>query len=68
MLTVSETAIHPPDEEGSNALNSPKSLSLEATYINHNFAQQVCDVTLANLLYFMLLLHNFLKTTKLLFR
>lgn len=42
MLTVSETAIHPPEEEtGANAINSPKNLSLEATYINHNFTQQV---------------------------
>lgn len=42
LLTVSETAIHPPEEEsGSNAMNSPKNLSLEATYINHNFTQQV---------------------------
>jgi len=42
LLTVSETAIHPPDDEGaSNSINSPKNLSMEATYINHNFAQQV---------------------------
>jgi len=37
---VSETATEPPQEEGSN-LNSPKSLALEATFVNHNFSQQV---------------------------
>ncbi|XP_067935148.1 eukaryotic translation initiation factor 3 subunit D-like [Watersipora subatra] len=41
MLSVSETATQPPDEENTTALNSPKNLSMEATYINHNFAQQV---------------------------
>jgi translation initiation factor 3 subunit D len=40
LLTVSETATEPPQEEGSN-LNSPKNLSLEATFVNHNFSQQV---------------------------
>ncbi|TDG44165.1 hypothetical protein AWZ03_009395 [Drosophila navojoa] len=40
LLTVNETALEPPqDSEGS--INSPQSLSLEATLINHNFSQQV---------------------------
>ncbi|KAL4240694.1 Eukaryotic translation initiation factor 3 subunit D [Mactra antiquata] len=40
LLTVSETAIEPPqDEVGS--INSPRNLALEATFINHNFSQQV---------------------------
>jgi len=40
LLTVSETAVEPPQEEGAS-INSPRNLSLEATYINHNFTQQV---------------------------
>jgi len=40
LLTVSETAAEPPQDEGSS-LNSPRSLALEATFINHNFSQQV---------------------------
>lgn len=40
LLTVSETATEPPQEEGAN-LNSPKNLALEATFVNHNFSQQV---------------------------
>lgn len=40
LLTVSETATEPPQEEGTN-LNSPKNLALEATFVNHNFSQQV---------------------------
>ncbi|MPC11974.1 Eukaryotic translation initiation factor 3 subunit D [Portunus trituberculatus] len=40
LLTVSETSSEPPQEEG-NSLNSPRNLSLEATFINHNFSQQV---------------------------
>jgi len=39
-LTVSETATEPPQDEG-NSLNSPRSLALEATFINRNFSQQV---------------------------
>lgn len=39
LLTVSETANEPPQEEG-NSLNSPRNLAMEATYINHNFSQQ----------------------------
>lgn len=40
LLTVNETAIEPPQEDPTG-LNSPKNLSLEATFINHNFSQQV---------------------------
>ena len=40
LLTVSETAAEPPQEEGSS-LNSPRNLALEATFVNHNFSQQV---------------------------
>ncbi|XP_023217705.1 eukaryotic translation initiation factor 3 subunit D-like [Centruroides sculpturatus] len=40
LLTVNETAAEPPHEEGNN-INSPRSLALEATFINHNFSQQV---------------------------
>jgi len=40
LLQVWETSNEPPSEEG-NSLNSPRSLSLEATFINHNFSQQV---------------------------
>jgi len=43
LLTVSETATEPPQEEGTN-LNSPKNLSLEATFVNHNFSQQVLKI------------------------
>jgi len=43
LLTVSETATEPPQEEGNN-LNSPKNLSLEATFVNHNFSQQVLKI------------------------
>merc|ERR1711973_662500 len=40
LLTVSETSAEPPQEEGTN-LNSPRNLALEATFVNHNFSQQV---------------------------
>uniref|UniRef100_A0A2R5LLG0 Eukaryotic translation initiation factor 3 subunit D n=2 Tax=Ornithodoros turicata TaxID=34597 RepID=A0A2R5LLG0_9ACAR len=40
LLTVNETAAEPPHEEG-NSINSPRNLALEATFINHNFSQQV---------------------------
>merc|ERR1711997_895849 len=40
LLTVSETAAEPPQDEASS-LNSPRNLALEATFINHNFSQQV---------------------------
>lgn len=43
LLTVNETAVDPPyhDDEQKNSINCPKNLALEATYINHNFSQQV---------------------------
>lgn len=40
LLTVSETAAEPPQEEGTST-NSPRNLALEATFVNHNFSQQV---------------------------
>ncbi|XP_053392619.1 eukaryotic translation initiation factor 3 subunit D-like isoform X1 [Mercenaria mercenaria] len=40
LLTVSETAIEPPQDE-TGSINSPRNLALEATFINHNFSQQV---------------------------
>eukprot|EP00088_Acartia_fossae_P035904 TRINITY_DN3702_c0_g1_i2.p1 TRINITY_DN3702_c0_g1~~TRINITY_DN3702_c0_g1_i2.p1 ORF type:complete len:548 (-),score=137.59 TRINITY_DN3702_c0_g1_i2:328-1971(-) len=40
LLTVSETSAEPPQDEGSS-LNSPRNLALEATFVNHNFSQQV---------------------------
>ncbi|XP_035795336.1 eukaryotic translation initiation factor 3 subunit D [Anopheles albimanus] len=40
LLTVNETASEPPQEDGSS-LNSPRNLAIEATFINHNFSQQV---------------------------
>jgi translation initiation factor 3 subunit D len=39
-LTVNETASNPPNEEA-NHINSSRNLSLEATFINKNFSQQV---------------------------
>lgn len=39
-VTVNETAVEPPPEDANN-INSASSLSLEATFINHNFVQQV---------------------------
>ena len=39
LLSVSETAVEPPQEEGSP--NSGRNLALEATFINTNFSQQV---------------------------
>lgn len=50
MLTVSETAISAPDEDGPS-MNSPKTLSMEATFINHNFSQQVALPFLFNTVY-----------------
>jgi len=51
LLTVSETAIEPPqDDPGS--INAPRNLALEATFINHNFSQQVLKtVSWASYLY-----------------
>lgn len=40
LLTVNETSVEPPNEDG-NSLNSPRNLAIEATFINHNFSQQV---------------------------
>jgi len=40
LLTVSETAAEPPQDEATS-LNSPRNLALEATFINHNYSQQV---------------------------
>jgi len=40
LLTVSETSAEPPQDEGSS-FNSPRNLALEATFVNHNFSQQV---------------------------
>jgi len=40
LLTVNETAVDPPQDDGTN-LNSPRNLAIEATFINHNFSQQV---------------------------
>lgn len=40
LLTVNETAVDPPQEDASS-LNSPRNLAIEATFINHNFSQQV---------------------------
>uniref|UniRef100_T1J6Y3 Eukaryotic translation initiation factor 3 subunit D n=1 Tax=Strigamia maritima TaxID=126957 RepID=T1J6Y3_STRMM len=44
LLTVSETSNEPPQDEG-NSINSPRNLALEATFINHNFSQQVLRVS-----------------------
>ncbi|KAI3475926.1 hypothetical protein L1887_62568 [Cichorium endivia] len=42
LLTVNETSTdHFFDDESRNTINSPKSLAVEATFINHNFSQQV---------------------------
>ena len=40
LLTVSETATEPPQDEGAS-INAPANLALEATFINQNFSQQV---------------------------
>lgn len=40
LLTVNETAVDPPTEDGTS-INSPRNLAIEATFINHNFSQQV---------------------------
>ncbi|KAG9509454.1 Eukaryotic translation initiation factor 3 subunit D, partial [Fragariocoptes setiger] len=42
LLTVHETAIEMPfSDDPASSVNSPRHLALEATYINHNFSQQV---------------------------
>ena len=45
MLTVSETATETPQDEG-NSINSPANLSLEATFINQNFSQQLLKMVM----------------------
>ncbi|XP_065174819.1 eukaryotic translation initiation factor 3 subunit D-like [Sycon ciliatum] len=40
LLSVSETATEPPQDEGAS-INAPANLALEATFINQNFSQQV---------------------------
>lgn len=40
LLTVNETAMEPPTDDD-NSPNSPRNLAIEATFINHNFSQQV---------------------------
>lgn len=40
LLTVNETSVEPPVDDGSS-VNSPRNLAIEATFINHNFSQQV---------------------------
>ena len=40
-MTVNETSVEPPEDDGSSSLNSPRNLALEATFINHNYSQQV---------------------------
>nr|XP_022907415.1 eukaryotic translation initiation factor 3 subunit D-like [Onthophagus taurus] len=46
LLTVNETSVEPPQDDG-NSLNSPRNLALEATFINHNFSQQVILIILS---------------------
>lgn len=41
LLTVNETAAEPPFNDDTNSINNPRNLALEATYINHNFSQQI---------------------------
>ena len=41
LLTVGETSSEPPQADDSKHINSASSLALEATFINHNLAQQV---------------------------
>ena len=48
LLTVSEKAKEPPTDEA--GINAPTSLALEATYINHNFSQQMLIVSYAIIL------------------
>ena len=42
LLTVSETAKEPPQDE--TGINTPTSLALETTYINQRFSQQMLNV------------------------
>lgn len=41
LLTVNETSVEPPTDDGNATLNAPRNLAIEATFINHNFSQQV---------------------------
>lgn len=41
LLTVNETSTEPPQDDDQKNINSPHNLALEATFINHNLAQQV---------------------------
>lgn len=41
LLTVSETATVPPQDDAELKINHPRNLALEATFVNHNFSQQV---------------------------
>ncbi|KAF7989029.1 hypothetical protein HCN44_007339 [Aphidius gifuensis] len=45
LLTVNETSLEPPQEDGGGSINSPRNLGLEATFVNHNFSQQVLKST-----------------------
>lgn len=55
LLTVNETSVEPPQDD-SNSLNSPRNLALEATFINHNFSQQVLKTVSFKVLVLSLLL------------
>ncbi|KAI0208592.1 Eukaryotic translation initiation factor 3 subunit D [Lamellibrachia satsuma] len=44
MLSVSETATEPPQDEG-NSINAPRNLAMEAKFINQNFSQQVLKMS-----------------------
>ena len=46
MLSVSETATEPPQDEG-NSINAPRNLAMEAKFINQNFSQQVLKMVSA---------------------
>nr|XP_027201269.1 eukaryotic translation initiation factor 3 subunit D-like isoform X2 [Dermatophagoides pteronyssinus] len=41
LLSVNESAAEPPYNDDPNSINNPRNLALEATFINHNFSQQV---------------------------
>ncbi len=63
MLTVSETSADPPQDEG-NSINSPNNLALEATYINHNLAQQVLRMVNKNLSLKKIKFYKFIQTIR----
>lgn len=62
LLTVNETSVEPPQDE-STSLNAPQNLALEATFINHNFSQQVKNALNITLHYF-----HFSSSIKIIFR